>query len=140
MALKDTLAVLQAEVTKTADFPSAGFDLLSVSSQALRSRNGLYAEIKYKAATCSGGNANTIQFDIQQSDDNSNWTTCISGAAEKITLSETAKSGVIYLPLVTDKRYTRLLCDVTVGLDNQDPPQPYTATITYQAYLVVGLP
>lgn len=141
MALKDALLVLQAEVSKDDTFNGTGFDLASVSSQALRSRGPLFAEIEYRDARNEHATQTpTFTFSIDHSDDNSTWTTHSSGASDIITttpnITSGGKWGVVYLPIATDKRYVRL----TVTKANGGGGGGTNPNITYKASIVISMP
>jgi len=125
MAL-DTLAALQASVTKTASFNGAAYDLFNGTP-----RRGLYAVIDYSAATNASG-ANAFTFTIEESSDNSNWYLAASAAEDVITLSTTAQAGRIWLPFNTNKRYVRLVV-TQVGAGS-------TPTITYAGWIGISAP
>ena len=125
MAL-DTLAALQASVTKTASFNSAAYDLFN--GTPLR---GLYAVIDYSAATNASG-SNSCTFTVEESTDNSNWYTAASAAENVINLSTTAQAGRIFLPFTTRSRYCRLVLTVA-GAGS-------TPTITYAAWIGISAP
>lgn len=113
----DKLSVLQAEVTKTASFNSAGLDL----SKGTR-LEGMVARVLYSAASNASGSG-TVTFSIEHSDDNAAFTALASGAADKITLTTTDQAGEIFIPFQTSKRYVRLVCTISGGT---------TPTITYE--------
>lgn len=115
----DALLVLQASVTKTATFQSAGLDL----KNQLPAR-GLVAAIQYSAATNASG-SNSVTFSIEHSSDNSTFFALASGAADVINLSTTAQVGEIFIPFRSILRYVRLVATFA-GAGS-------TPTITYQA-------
>lgn len=122
----DTLASLQASVTKTSTFQSAGYSLPSGSP--VRS---LMARVLYSAATNASG-SNSVTFSIEHSDDNSTYYTLSSAAADVINLSTTAQAGEIFMPIRTNKPYIRLVATVA-GAGS-------TPTITYSGELGLAKP
>lgn len=122
----DANGVLQASVTKTASFNSAGVDLKSGTP-----RRGIYARILYSAATNASG-SNSVTFSLEHSDDNSTFYRRTDGASEVITLSTTAQAGEIVLPIDTSKRYIRLVATIA-GAGS-------TPTVTYEGAIVAGRP
>ena len=118
MAIDAKLA-LQASVTKTASFNSAGLDLLNGTPLD----DVLFARVIYSAATNASG-SNSVTFSIEHSDDNATFYTLTSGASDIINLSTTAQSGELFFPVVTRKRYIRLVATFA-GAGS-------TPTITYQ--------
>lgn len=120
----DSQLVLQASVTKTATFNGTGIDWATGNSP-----RPLFARVIYSAATNASG-SNAFTFTIDHSDDNSTFYLHTSGAADVITLSTTAQTGEIYIPILTKKRYIRLTI-TQVGAGS-------TPTITYNAYVSPG--
>ncbi len=123
----DANLALQASVTKTATFNGAGVDLGAGPS----TKFPLFAEVIYSAATNASG-SNTVTFSVDHSDDNSTFYAHTSGAADAVSLSTTAQSGVVYIPIATRKRYVRLT--VTVSGAGSTP------TVTYLGKIVASRP
>lgn len=121
----DALITLQAQVTKTATFNSAGVDLKGTP------RRGLFARVIYSAATNASG-SNTVAFTIDHSDDNSTWNQLASGKENDVALSTTAQSGEFFIPINTSKRYVRLTATFS-GAGS-------TPTITYGAEFSLSRP
>lgn len=124
----DALVALQASVTKTATFNGATFDLATRPTPFMH----LWCRVLYSAATNASG-SNTITFDIDGSTDNSNWLQ-IGGArfGDQVTLTTTAQSGEMFIPIDGFVRYIRLT--VTFAGAGTTP------TITYQGDLIYGAP
>ena len=122
----DANSVLQASVTKTASFNSAGVDLKTGTP-----RRGLKAVVRYSAANHASGTG-TFTFSMEHSDDNTTFYATGSGAADVITLTTTAQAGEIFIPFETSKRYVRLV--ETLGAGSTTP------TITYEGWIVLGRP
>jgi hypothetical protein len=120
----DALLALQAAVTKTASFNSAGLDLKTGTP-----RRGMLARVSYSAAANASG-ANSVTFSIEHSDDNATFYALTSAAADVINLSTVAAAGVIGIRFATRKRYVRLVATFA-GAGS-------TPTITYHADLTVG--
>jgi hypothetical protein len=120
--LHDDLLALQAAVTKTASFNGAGL----ACGPTAKSARALFAQILFSAASNATG-SNTVTFTIEHSDDNSTFYLLASGADQVITLTTTAQHGQIFIPIVTDKKYVRLV--VTVAGSGTVP------TITYHAWV-----
>lgn len=89
----------------------------------------LYARIRYSAATNASG-SNSVQFIVQHSDDNITYNDHVVDADQLITLSTTAQSGMIFLPIATQKKWVRLR-EVFVGAGS-------TPTITVSAEIVLA--
>lgn len=119
----DAQGVLQASVTKTATFNGAGYDLVKGTPL-----HGLVARVYYSAAANASG-ANTVTFSVDHSDDDSTYYALSSGAADVVTLSTTAQSGLVYIPFETNKRYVRLT--VTVAGAGGSPTVTYESQIGY---------
>lgn len=122
----DTLAALQAAVTKTDTFNGAAVDLKTGTPM-----RGLYAVIDYSAATNASG-SNAFTFSIDESSDNSTWYVAASGAENVVTLSTTAQAGRIFIPFTTRLRYVRLTV-TQVGAGS-------TPTITYAGWIGISAP
>lgn len=120
---KDALGVLQAEVTKTASFNGAGYDLTTGTPD-----RGIVALVNYSAASNATG-ANSVTFSVEHSDDDSTYYALSSGAADVINLTTTAAAGEIFIPFRTDKRYVRLVATVAGG--GTVPTVTYSGHITY---------
>jgi len=118
----DKLGYLQESVTKTASFNSAAYDL-----RVGTPLGGFYARVGYTAASVAT-NTSSLVFSIEHSDDNSTWYAHTSGAADAVTLTTTAKSGEIFLPIKTQKRYIRLVATLTQGTGT-------TPTFTYESQI-----
>jgi hypothetical protein len=123
----DANLVLQASVTKTASFNSAGVDLHSGGPKG----RSLVGRVVYSAAANASG-SNTCTFSVEHSDDDSTYYALASGAADVVTLSTTAQAGEIFIPFDTIKRYVRLV--LTVAGAGGSP------TITYQGHIVLARP
>lgn len=123
----DANLVLQASVTKTASFNGAAVDLQAGGPKG----RSLDARVVYSAAANASG-SNTCTFTVEHSDDNTNWYTVASGAADVITLSTTAQAGEQFVPFDTGKRYVRLV--LTVAGAGGSP------TITYAGHIVPARP
>lgn len=126
MAL-DAKLVMQASVTKTAAFDSTGVDLATRSPLF---GNILWARVIYTATNTSAG-AGALTFEVQESSDNSTFVKLTQVSESVITLSTTAQSGEIFIPIVTSKRYVRLSLTSISGTN---------ATTTYKADLVMSKP
>lgn len=123
----DAKLPMQALVTKTATFNSAGVDL-KVGAPLFG--NVLWCRVLYaNAATSSGAGAATLR--VTESDDNSTFTGISQPTECSLTLGTTAISGEIYIPIVTKHRYVRLELSAISGTG---------ATIDYQADLVAARP
>ena len=123
---RDSLLLLQTpDVTKTASFNSTG-----VSIAGVKRSGALYARIRYSAGTSTTANS-TLQFKVQHSDDNATFYDHVVDADQAVTLTTTAKAGVIYLPISTDKKYVRLAQVITPG-GGASP------TVTYGAEIVLS--
>lgn len=126
----DANLALQASVTKTDTFNGAGVDLATGTPRG----RTLTARIIYSAASAASG-TDTVIFSIDHSDDNSTFYALASGAANTITLDTTSsapKSGQIFIPFETSKRYVRLT--VTFSANS------HTDTITYYGDLMLSRP
>lgn len=123
----DAKLVLQASVTKTAAFDSAGVDLQSRSPLF---GNVLWARVIFSATNTSAG-AGTATFEIQESADNSTFVKLTQVSESVLVLSTTAQSGEIFIPIVTSKRYVRLSLTGVTGTG---------ATTTYQGDIVPARP
>lgn len=124
----DALVALQASVTKTATFNGATFDFGTRPPFGMK----VWCRVLYSAAS-NATSTNTVTFDIDGSTDNSNWLQ-IGGArfGDQVTLSTTAQSGELFIPIEGFTRYVRLTC--TIAGAGTVP------TITYQGDLVFGAP
>lgn len=120
--MRDALPVIQASVTKTATFQSAGVQLLATP------RRGLAFSVFYSAATNASG-SNSVTFSVEQSSDNSTYYALSSAASQVINLSTTAQSGQIDIPFVLGPgmTYARLVATIAGGGS--------TPTVTYYAEL-----
>jgi hypothetical protein len=125
----DALLVVQASVTKTADFNST-----AVSLPGGTPRGGFWVRVIYSAASLASGTGH-FDFNLETSPDSgSNYYLHTSGRENRVTLSTTAASGEFWLPLETSDSLFRLVCDFT------DDGSANTQTITYKADLVTGRP
>jgi len=123
----DAKTAMQASATKTAAFDSTAIDLATRSPLF---GNVLWARVIYSAANTSSG-AGALTFEVQESADNSTFVKLTQTTESVLTLSTTAQSGEIYIPIVTSKRYVRLSLTGVSGTG---------ATVTYQADLVMARP
>lgn len=123
---RDANLVLQALVTKTATFQGTAVDLKTGTP-----RRGLKARVIYKNATNASG-SNTVAFTIEHSDDNSTFYTLSSNVENNVALTTTAKSGEVFIPFETSKRYVRLVATFS-GAGS-------TPTIDYQGDIVPTRP
>jgi hypothetical protein len=123
----DANLVLQASVTKTATFNSAGVDL---GTGTPRGRT-LTARVLYSAASNASG-SNTVAFTVDHSDDNSTFYQLATNAENNLTLSTTAAAGEIFIPFETSKRYVRLT--ETLSGSGTSP------TVTYQGDILLSHP
>lgn len=102
--MTDALNILAASATITDSANSTAVDLgVGGTLRAI-----LWARVVHSATSNASGSA-TITYKIQHSADNSTWYDCASGAKDIITTSTTAQTGEIYIPIVTDLRYVRLV-------------------------------
>jgi hypothetical protein len=115
--MRDANAVLQASVTKTASFNSAGFDLKTRTP-----RRGLVAKL---LVTAVSGTSPTLDAKIQHSTDNSTWTDLSVTLQGQITAV-----GEYHIPFNTDDEYVRLVA--TIG--------GTTPSFTYEAYIETARP
>ena len=126
----DALLALQASVTKTASFNGASVQLVGGSGFKAR----LMARFLYSAATNASG-SNTATFGVDISYDNSTWYSDFVGADTAVSLTTTAKSGEIHIPIVVNENaiagsvYVRAVV-VIAGAGS-------TPTITYSADIVM---
>lgn len=95
----DTNLQLQASVTKTANFNSAGVDLKTGTP-----RRGLKARV---LVTAVSGTTPTLDGKIQHSDDNSAFTDLAVVLAGQITAT-----GEYFIPFETSKRYVRFVATI----------------------------
>jgi Bbp16 len=123
----DAKLVMQASVTKTAAFDSTAIDLATRSPLF---GNVLWCRVLYSATNTSAG-AGALTFEVQESADNSTFVKLTQVSESVITLSTTAQSGEIFIPIVTSKRYVRLSLTGVSGTG---------ATTTYAADLVMAKP
>ena len=123
----DAKIQLQASVTKTATFNGTAVDLKSCSPLF---GTILWARIIYSAASTSAG-AGAVTLRLTFSSDNSTFAGISEVADTEITLSTTALSGEVFVPLVTTKRYVRLEVSAISGTN---------ATITYGGEIVMARP
>lgn len=124
----DAKLVLQASTTKIASFNGAGLDLQTGTPIFAIL---LWARVIYSAATNASGSS-SFTFAVEHSDDNATFFPLSSGAADVVNLSTVAQAGEIFIPMVTRKRYVRLV-EVLAGAG----PTP---TITYQGDVVEARP
>ena len=125
MATDALLAFQTPLVTKTATFQSTGLDLVTGTP-----RRGLKCRVIYKNASTSSG-AGSVTFRVTESTDNSTFTGIYQSTEATITLSTTAVSGEIYIPVETSKRYVRLELSAISGTG---------ATVDYLADLDLARP
>lgn len=111
----DALGILQASVTKTADFDSTGIDLVTGTPEV-----GLVARV---IVTAASGTDETADFAIEHSDDNSSYSVCAS-------FPQFTATGEKFLRFFTKKRYVRLAA--TIG--------GTTPSFTYQGALTLSQP
>lgn len=123
----DVNVVLQDAVTKTDSFNGTGVDIKNGGNSPVP----MWAHVIVTSASNASGNA-TITFKVQHSANNSEWFDHTSGADQVITTSTTATPYNVYVPVLTDKRYVRLVAtfSATTG----------TPTITYSAVLSLSKP
>jgi len=126
--MTDDLLKLASARTATADQNETG-----VAINGVPIGHCLYARIRYSAASIASGAGDTFAFRIEHSDDNSTWKQHVVDLDQTITLTTTAASGVIYLPIATQKKYVRLVVDYTNSTG-------VTPTITYSAEIVLAKP
>ena len=123
----DANLVLQASVTKVANFNSTGVGLPTGTP-----RRGLVARVIHSAtglATSTG----TVTFSIEHGDTLGGTYYLLSSAADDvITLSATAQAGEIFIPFQTERAFVRLVC--TFG------GSPGTPTTTYFGDIVLAHP
>lgn len=122
----DAKLAMQALVTKTGTFNSTGIDL-KVGTPL---DDVLWCRLIYLNANTSSG-AGAATFRVTESDDNSSFTGIYQPTECSLTLSTTAISGEIFIPIVTKHRYVRLELSAISGTG---------ATIDYQADLVQAKP
>lgn len=123
----DAKGALQASVTKTADFDGTAIDL---STRSPLFGNVLWARVLFSDAKTTAG-AGAATFEVQASADNNTFVKIAQNADSVLTLSTTAQSGEIFIPIVTSKRYVRLSLTGVSGTG---------ATVTYQGDLVMARP
>lgn len=123
--MNDANLILQAPVTKTAAFNSAGLNIPTGSP--LR---GVYARVIYSAAATSSG-AGAATFRVTESDDNSSFTGIYQSTESSLVLSSTAQAGEIFIPVQTRKPFIRLELSAITGTG---------ATVTYQGDIVPSKP
>ena len=123
----DAKIQLQASVTKTGTFNSTAVDLKTMSPLF---NNILWARVIYSAANTSAG-AGAATLRLTYSADNSTFAGISEVAETELTLSTTALSGEVFIPLVTNKRYVRLELSAISGTG---------ATITYGGEIVMARP
>ena len=114
----DANAILQASVTKTATFNSAGFTLAGGTP-----RRGLKARV---ILTAISGTSPTFAPKIQESNDNSTW----SDIAYPVGGDTLTAPGEVFIPFETSSAYVRLVA--TIG--------GTTPSCTYSADLGVARP
>lgn len=118
----DKISSLQSQVTKTATTNSTGYDL-NVGGYP----NGrLMARVLFQDAKVDSGTATAV-FSIEHSDDNSTFYALSSGAADTVALATAAKSGELFIPITTRKRYVRLV--LTVAGSGTNPTITYSGEI-----------
>lgn len=88
----------------TATEPSLAIDLVD---GGIGYTQPFYLVVRYSLAANASG-SNTVQFNSQKSTDNITWFDTGSGAADLLTLTTTALSGVVNVPVETRNRYVRL--------------------------------
>jgi hypothetical protein len=123
----DAKLAMQASVTKTGTFNSTAIDLKTKSPLF---GNVLWCRLVYQNANTSSG-AGAATFRLTFSSDNSTFAGIAQTADTVLTLSTTAISGEVFIPIVTDKRYVRLELSAISGTD---------ATVDYFADLVMAKP
>lgn len=123
----DALLTLQSSVTKTGTFNGTGLNIGTMTP-----RRGLWAVIRYSAASVSASTG-SVTFRLTTSSDNSSYSTTeiFQNASSVVALSTTATSGLAYIPFNTDKPYVRLEISAMSGTD---------ATITYNADISLTKP
>lgn len=122
----DALLAMQALVTKTGTFNSTGIDLKDGTPP-----RALFCRVVYSAANTSSG-AGAATFRVTDSADNSTFAGIVgSPVGAQLTLSTTAQTGEVYIPIVTSRRYVRLELSAISGTG---------ATIDYYADLVPASP
>lgn len=124
----DANAVLQASVTKTDTFASAGVDLGATYGNFPRE---LVARVLYSEAYEASG-SKTVVFSIEQSADDNTYYALASGAKNTLTLSTTHQAGEIFIPFMATMKYVRLV--ETLSASTNSP------TITYSADVVPSRP
>lgn len=118
----DGLQVLQASVTKAASFNSTGVDF-----QTGTTRTKLFARVLVTAATST--TTNTATFTLEHSDDNSTFYALGSAAADVLSLTTTNQTAQVWIPILTPKRYIRLVLTTAGG---------GTPSVTYQGEISFG--
>jgi hypothetical protein len=113
--VQDANLVLQATVTKTADFDGAGLDLKGGTSRRMQQAKVL--------VTALSGATPSVTFSVQDSADNA--TFAALGSCSPVT-----SVGASYIGFETSKRYIRLSADLSAG----------TSSVTYSAAVVAGRP
>ena len=106
----DALLALQAAVTKTATFSGTGVDL-GVGTPKTRA---LVARVRCTSYSGSAGTG-TATFSIDESSDNTTFTSLTSPTAKALSFTSSAGSAIVDLPFITDKRYVRLTLTVSGG-------------------------
>jgi len=123
----DANASLQALVTKTTSFDSAGYNLSPGSGGGINfgtPRRGLKARVIVSAYSSPGTAGTVFTFNIQDSSDNTTFQTIASGyPITGATAAGTAQT--IFIPFETSKRYVRLSMSMS--------PSSGTPTISYLA-------
>jgi len=112
---------LQAAVTKTATFNGTGVDL-GTGTPLTRALVARVLATSYSGSAGTG----TATFSIDESSDNTTFTSLTSPTAKAVNFTSTAASAVIDLPFVTRKRYVRLTLTVASGTS---PSIVYSASI-----------
>ncbi len=106
----DANLALQAAVTKTATFNGTGVDL-GVGTPKSRA---LIANVRATSYSGSAGTG-TATFSIDESSDNTTFTSLTSPTGKALSFTSTAASSDIFIPFVTAKRYVRLTLTVSGG-------------------------
>lgn len=118
----DKLSSLQDNTTQTATFSGEGYDL----GPGGHPNERLAVRVLYSAASNTSG-SNTVVFSVEHSDDNSTFYALSSGAADTVALSSTPKSGELFIPVSTRKRYIRLVA--TISGEGTTPSVTYSGDI-----------
>lgn len=127
----DNVLLLANARTATADQNETGIAI--TGQQAVPPGKCLYARIRYSAASIASGAGDTFAFRIEHSDDNVTYYQHVRNDENIITLTTTAASGTIYLPIATQKKWIRLVADFTTS-------SGVSPTITYSAEVLIAKP